>query len=78
MLFTKLEELGLDTLTEEKRSPHFISVKLPVANGQEILSKLADKKIYLSERSGYLRITPHLCNNSEDFSKLLKALKNII
>ena len=78
MLFTRLEELGLDTLTEEKRSPHFISVKLPGTNGKEILSKLADKKIYLSERSGYLRITPHLWNNSDDFSKLLKALKNII
>ena len=77
MLFTKLEELGLDTLPKEKRSPHFISVKLPDANGQEILSKLADKKIYLSERSGHLRITPHLWNNSDDFSKLLKALKNI-
>ena len=78
MKITRLEELGLDTLTEEKRSPHFISVKLPGTNGKEILSKLADKKIYLSERSGYLRITPHLWNNSDDFSKLLKALKNII
>ena len=78
MLFEKLEELGLSTLNEVKRSPHFVSVRLPGANGQEILSKLANQKIYISERSGYLRITPHLWNNNDDFSRLLETLKRVI
>ena len=78
MLCTELGKLGLPTLGVAQRAPHFISVKLPGADSTEILSRLKENKIYVSERSGYLRITPHLWNTKEDFTKFLTVLGQII
>ena len=73
-----LNELGFDILEENKRAPHFISAKLPSLDGNLVIKKLKMNNIFISERSGYLRITPHLWNNEQDFLKLLECLKLII
>ena len=73
-----LNELGFDILEENKRAPHFISAKLPCLDGNLVIKKLKMNNIFISERSGYLRITPHLWNNEQDFLKLLECLKLII
>ena len=73
-----LNELGFDILEENKRAPHFISAKLPSLEGNLVIKKLKMNNIFISERSGYLRITPHLWNNEQDFLKLLECLKLII
>ena len=78
MLCRELAKLGLTTLSENRRAPHFISVKIPGTKGTTILSKLRENQIYLSERSGFLRITPHLWNSSDDFAKFLRVLGSII
>ena len=77
-LCADLRRMGLTILSEEKRAPHFIGAKLPGNNGSRILSEFSKNKIYVSERSGYLRITPHLWNNKRDFSKFLKVLGALI
>ncbi len=66
-LAKKLQALGLSVLTESLRSPHFLSAQLPTDTNPHLLSQLEKKGVYLSERGGSLRITPHLWNNSEDF-----------
>ena len=73
-----LSELGFDILEEKNRAPHFISARHPDFDGDAVLKKLKKNKIFISERSGYLRITPHLWNNDEDFFKLITCLKSII
>ena len=73
-----LSELGFDILEEKNRAPHFISARHPDFDGDLVLKKLKKNKIFISERSGYLRITPHLWNNDEDFFKLITCLKSII
>ena len=78
MLCTALGKLGLTTLGAAQRAPHFISVRLPSTDSTEILSRLKENKIYISERSGYLRITPHLWNTEDDFIKFIDVLGEII
>ena len=73
-----LTELGFETLAEKNRAPHFISARLPGYDGDSLINNLRKNKIFISERSGYLRITPHLWNNEEDFFKLINCLKSII
>ena len=73
-----LSELGFEILAEKNRAPHFISARLPGYNGDSLINNLKKNKIFISERSGYLRITPHLWNNEEDFFKLISCLKSII
>ena len=77
-LCADLRKMGLTILGDDKRAPHFIGVKLPGNNYSKIVSELKRNKIYLSERSGYLRITPHLWNSTTDFSKFLKTLSSVI
>ena len=73
-----LSELGFEILAEKNRAPHFISARLPGYEGDSLINNLKKNKIFISERSGYLRITPHLWNNEEDFFKLISCLKSII
>ena len=73
-----LSELGFEILSEKNRAPHFISARLPGYDGNSLINNLKKNKIFISERSGYLRITPHLWNNEEDFFKLINCLKSII
>ena len=73
-----LSELGFEILAEKNRAPHFISARLPGYDGDSLINNLKKNKIFISERSGYLRITPHLWNNEEDFFKLINCLKSII
>ena len=73
-----LSELGFEILSEKNRAPHFISARLPGYDGNLFINILKKNKIFISERSGYLRITPHLWNNEEDFFKLINCLKSLI
>ena len=73
-----LSELGFEILSEKNRAPHFISARLPGYDGNLLINTLKKNKIFISERSGYLRITPHLWNNEEDFFKLINCGRSLI
>ena len=77
-LCKKLSDLGLQIPRPENRGPHFIGAKLPPKAPKNILETLAENKIFVSERGGNLRITPHLWNNSTDFERLTEMLKKIL
>ena len=77
-LCKKLSGLGLQIPKAENRGPHFIGAKLPSNAPTNILETLAENKIFISERGGNLRITPHLWNNTTDFERLTETLKNIL
>ncbi len=74
----KLTDLGLEITDEKQRAPHFLGVKIPKNSRGDLLSKLSEKNIYLSERGGTIRITPHLWNTQEDFEKFIYELKKLI
>jgi selenocysteine lyase/cysteine desulfurase len=73
-----LESLGLSVLPEYLRGPHFLGVKLPKSAPKNLLSTLVKSNVYLSERGGSLRITPHLWNTQSDFEKLKDTLKKAL
>ena len=74
----KLKKIGLIVSKPENRGPHFIGAKLPKGAPENILETLSKEKIYLSERGGSLRITPHLWNNNNDFDRLETVLSKIL
>ena len=77
-LSKELENLGLSVLPEYLRGPHFLGVKLPKSAPKDLLSTLVKSDVYLSERGGSLRITPHLWNTQSDFEKLKDTLKKVL
>ena len=74
----KLTKLGLEITDEKQRAPHFLGVKIPNDSRNDLLLKLSEKNIYLSERGGTIRITPHLWNTQADFDKLISELKQLL
>ena len=60
------------------RDSHFIGAKLPSKAPKNILETLAENQIFVSERGGNLRITPHLWNSSTDFERFTETLKKIL
>ncbi len=78
VLCKKLSDLGLHIPRAENRGPHFIGAKLPSEAPTNILETLAEKKIFISERGGNLRITPHLWNNTTDFERFTETLRKIL
>ena len=73
-LAERLEAIGLLTPPKEFRGPHFIGAKLPKSAPKDLLLKLSSQNVFLSERGGALRITPHLWNSDMDFDKLIDVL----
>ena len=77
-LCQRLETIGLKTIVAENRGAHFIGAQLPAGTRDDLLMELAKEKVYLSERGGSLRITPHLWNDDQDFYRLIDNLRRLI
>lgn len=77
-LSARLAALGLSPTPDAARGPHFIGASLPDGAPQDLLARLASEQIYLSERGGSLRITPHLWNTEDDADRLIGALGRIL
>lgn len=77
-LIKKLQKLGLEVIspTDEKYRSGIIIVKLENAN--DIVSKLEEKKIYVSARGVGIRIAVHIYNNKSDIDELIRELKSIL
>ena len=73
-----LNEIGLKTLPENKRGAHFLSATLPKGAPIDFLTRLERKGIYISERGGNLRITPHLWNKQQDFDYFLSEVSSLL
>ena len=77
-LSARLQELGLNPTPPAARGGHFLTVKLLANAPADLVAQLAARQVYLSERGGSLRITPHLWNDDEDFDHLIAALAEVL
>ena len=71
-LSARLSTLGLTPTPDHARGPHFIGAGLPDGAPRDLVARLGAEGIYLSERGGSLRVTPHLWNDDEDFDRLIE------
>ena len=78
LLGKKLSSMGLHLIDKQQRSPHFLGATIPKGARKDLVSRLAEKNIYLSERGGKVRITPHLWNEQKDFDKLIFELAKLL
>ena len=78
LLGKKLSSMGLNLIDKQQRSPHFLGATIPKGARKDLVSRLAEKNIYLSERGGKVRITPHLWNEQKDFDKLIFELAKLL
>lgn len=75
----KLQSLGCDIEDPKNRAHHLFGVKLPdTSNIEKLKSEFIKRKIFVSFRGKYIRISCHLYNTKEDFTQLINCIKVII
>ncbi|MBW1641373.1 MAG: aminotransferase class V-fold PLP-dependent enzyme [Deltaproteobacteria bacterium] len=73
-----LESLGFELPDESQRCPHMFGALLPKQYKGNLVSELARRNIYISQRGNALRFSPHLHVNDNDINRLLEALEELV
>ena len=66
--------LGLTSLDDARRAPHFLGLRFPEGLPRGLPDALAAAGVHVSVRGESMRITPHLYNTDEDAARLLDVL----
>ena len=72
----KTTELGFSVAAAPDRSGGIVSLQ-GVPDVQAMVARLAAANVYVAERGGFLRISPHFYTSDSEIDLLLRALKDI-
>jgi hypothetical protein len=73
-----LERLGFHLPSESQRCPHMFGALLPEHHGGNLVSELAKRNIYISQRGNAVRFAPHLHINKHDINRLFETLECLV
>lgn len=68
-----LAPLGLRDATPD-RAPHYLCLALPDTAPADLVKRLAEHQVFVSQRGDRLRVTPHLYNDAADLERLVAAV----
>jgi selenocysteine lyase/cysteine desulfurase len=71
-------DLGLVSVAEELRAPHYLGLKFPDGMPADIHEQLARRQVHVSIRGDSMRVTPHLYNSNADADRLFDALQAVL
>lgn len=78
-LTDKLLEIGLKPLLAVcKRENRSGIVTCKIDNAQTVHDELLKKNIHTAVREGYIRLSPHFYNNTEDIDKVVEVLNSVL
>lgn len=68
------QAFGLTPTPAAERAPHMLGLRLPHGPAKPVAEAMAREKVYVSPRSGTLRIAPHLFVNAADVDRFTTVL----
>lgn len=74
----KAARLGLQAPPDGARAPHFLGLRFPDAPPENLVGRLAERNVFVSQRGSSMRVTPHLYNTDDDVGRLIDALGDIL
>ena len=77
-LVERCKNLGFQTIEETHRAPHIAGLRYGGNLPEDVLQRLADRKVFVSKRGSALRISTHLHNNQEDQDRLIHSLETLL
>lgn len=72
------EALGFRVPPRDGRVPHILGVRLPGGLPTNLIARLAERRVYASERGGGLRFSPHVWANADDIEACLAVLGQLL
>ncbi|WP_347921726.1 aminotransferase class V-fold PLP-dependent enzyme [Pontimicrobium sp. SW4] len=74
-----LKKLGCNIETQNNRAHHLFGVELPKNLDIELLKqKLKEENVFISFRGNYIRLSCHLFNTKDDFTKLTNCIMSCL
>ncbi|WP_150524912.1 aminotransferase class V-fold PLP-dependent enzyme [Roseibium sediminis] len=77
-LAARASTMGLLPVGETERAGHFLTLGLNESAPADLVQKLAEENVYVSQRGASLRITPHVWTTEQDIERLFSALKKYL
>ncbi len=71
------DRLGFEAIPSEKCIGHIVGLRSKDGVPAGAVEKLADRKVYISQRGDCLRISPHIYNTPKDIERFLAELAEI-
>jgi selenocysteine lyase/cysteine desulfurase len=68
------KKLRIEAIPAKRRARHMIGLKLGSAAPEDLATRLAEERIFVSVRGETVRVSPHLYNTSEDVDRLFAVL----
>ena len=75
-LYASLSAVNVEVITPESAHAGIISCRMP--NAVDVKEALSRDNVYVEERSGLLRVSPHFYNTSEDISAFIERLDRLL
>jgi len=69
---------GLLVADDRLRAGHYVGIRFPDGLPERAVQRLAARNVFVSQRSGFLRITPHLYNTEADRARLLDGISELL
>jgi selenocysteine lyase/cysteine desulfurase len=65
---------GIEAIPAKRRARHMVGLKLGSAAPEDLATRLAEERIFVSVRGETVRVSPHLYNTAEDVDRLFAVL----
>jgi selenocysteine lyase/cysteine desulfurase len=66
---------GARIMAAGTRAPHILSLSFDGGMPDGLVSRLAAQNVYVAQRLGSLRISPHVYNDGADIDRFIEALR---
>lgn len=77
-LADRLVALGVPVLPERLRAPHVLGVRLPGIDTADAVAALAARDVFVSDRLGTMRISPHVWADESDVARCVDAIAAVM
>lgn len=71
-------ERGMEAIPKGRRARHMIGLRLGPDAPDDLASRLAEENVFVSVRSGSVRVSPHVYNDEGDVERLFGVLDRIV
>lgn len=77
LIADEVTPLGFEMIAPDYRSPHLLGIDCPIPPG-ELVPRLAERNVFVSQRGQSVRIAPHLHITDADIDVLLTTIRETI
>ncbi len=71
-----VQDVGISTVPIGIRASHFLALSFDAGVPPQLMTRLAERNVHVSQRGSTLRVTPHVYNNERDANRLIAALRS--